>query len=49
MTVMSFSAAAGFAGAPRSFQPNELADEILLVLSTFPDRGNGAADRGGTG
>ena len=34
--VMSFSAAAGSAARPRSSLP-EMADEILLALSTFPD------------
>lgn len=29
---------AGFAGRPPPFRPDELAAEILLVLSTFPDR-----------
>ena len=33
---MSFSAAAGFAAPPRSSLP-EMADEILLAFSTFPD------------
>jgi periplasmic divalent cation tolerance protein len=33
---MSFSEAAGFAAPPCSKLP-EMADEILLVLSTFPD------------